>query len=120
MRKLIHRDQRSFTRLECMVDLTVISTGHAMPAVQNVEACDLSLSGVGLRFPEGHALFTLGAKVLVTMPGLPPTKAKVCWVGVDRAGLQFTESISTIANSWVGEVFAAQGARMLQLLGAQP
>lgn len=76
----------------------------------------MSLSGVGLSFPLSQAAFTVGAKVLVTMQ---PVHAIVCWEGSGRSGRRFTETISRVANSGIGEVFAAQGPRMLKLLRSQ-
>jgi len=111
-------EKRLFSRVECLVDLKVISVSGRVPVMYSVEASDLSLSGLGVEHEPGEARFTTGEKVLVTILGLPPVRAKVCWVGTNRAGLQFYDTLQNVTDSWVGEVLAAQGAKIGQLLRA--
>jgi PilZ domain len=112
------KEKRLFSRVSCLVDLKAISIGGKVPVMHSVEASDLSLSGLGVRFDPTDARFSVGEKSLVTIFGLPPVRAKVCWVGPKRAGFQFFDTLQNVADSWVGEVLAAQGARMGQLLQA--
>ena len=112
-------EKRLFSRIECLVDLETTSLEGQAPPVYEVEASNLSLSGLGVKFEPGTVGLKAGQKVLITIYGFPAVRARVCWVGVNRAGLRFYDSLKAITDSWVGDVLAAQGAKIGQLLRAE-
>ena len=107
---------RIFSRVECLVDLEIITQGLAAPEVHRVEALNLSLSGLGVTFDPKFSRLVTSSSVTVQMYGLPPVSAVVCWVGSGRAGLRFTDPLCKIMNSWVGEVLCAQGVKIGNLV----
>lgn len=107
---------RIFSRVECLVDLEIVTQGLAAPEIHRVEALDLSLSGLGVTFDPKINRLLASSSVSVRMYGFPPVSAVVCWVGTDRAGLRFTDPLCEIMNSWVGEVLCAQGVKVGNLV----
>ncbi|MGE0488888.1 MAG: PilZ domain-containing protein [Vulcanimicrobiota bacterium] len=104
-------EKRLFSRIGCGLDLTLRrSLGDQYCSV----SCrDLSLSGLGLRQARD---IQVGEEVQVTLEGFPPVKAQVKWLSERGAGLSFQGSLGQIADTWVGEVLAAHGIRVKDLL----
>lgn len=107
------REKRVFSRVECLVDLEVQCP---KVAPDKVEAVDLSLLGVGIKFknPQQPAIHP-GDDVTVGMHGLKPVQGKVRWQDGERVGVQFCGRFHDIIESWVGEVLAAQGVKVRDL-----
>lgn len=108
-------EKRVFTRVRCLVDLE-LSVEKSEAELDQVEAIDLSLLGLGFqRSPQKKAL-ELGDTVTVNLPGFQPVKAEVRWNRGSRVGVQFCGRMQDIVESWVGEVLAAQGVRLRDLI----
>ncbi len=115
-------EKRVFSRFECLMDLELseepkaTSVSKPQPA-EAIQAIDLSLLGLGFeRSPELSPL-SLGETVTVAIHGFQPVQAKVRWNDGSRVGVQFCGRLHDIIESWVGEVLAAQGVRVQDLIG---
>ena len=85
--------------------------------LEPIQAIDLSLLGLGFeRDPEMEPL-PLGETVTVGIHGFQPVQAKVRWNEGSRVGVQFCGRLHDIIDSWVGEVLAAQGLRVQDIIG---
>lgn len=108
-------EKRVFSRVRCLVDLEV--TANTKVPTQ-VEAVDLSLLGVGLKIKRPTTDIKIGDQVVVGMHGLKPIKGQVRWNSGPRLGVQFRGRFHDIVDSWVGEVLAAQGVTIKDLIQA--
>ena len=101
-------DNRIFPRIDCCLDLEINTFGIQ---AYELEAVDLSLTGVGVEFKAAlnPFVFVPGTPVEVAIPGFQALKATICWSGGRRVGLKFVASFQEIFDSWVGEIMAAQG-----------
>lgn len=109
-------EKRVFSRVSCLVDLELSAPTAEGDAFEGVEAVDLSLLGLGFQRSRSEAPLPLGEKVTVGLPGFQPVKAEVRWKHGDRVGVQFCGRMQDIVESWVGEVLAAQGVRLRDLI----
>jgi hypothetical protein len=112
--KLNGSEKRVFSRVECLVDLEVVSEQQRVRP-ETVEAVDLSLLGVGFERSKDEPVLQLGTPVTVSMVGLRPVEGRVRWNRGNRVGVQFCGRFQDIVDSWVGEVLAAQGVRIQDL-----
>jgi hypothetical protein len=108
-------EKRVFSRVECLLDLELEPSNAAPEQVEEIEAIDLSLVGLGFQRTAGSAPLPLGTKVTVGIHGFPPVQAQVRWNHGLRVGVQFSGRLHDIIESWVGEVLAAQGVRVRDL-----
>lgn len=108
-------EKRVFSRIPCLVDLEVSREANPF-LMEKVEAVDLSLLGVGFEAPEPSSPMEPGETVTVGMEGLRPIRGQVRWNSGERVGVQFSGRFHDIVESWVGEVLAAQGVRLRDLL----
>ncbi len=106
------REKRLFSRIDCELDLTIQRSSDKL--LRTVTCCDLSLSGVGLF--DSVVDFEEGEKVNVALEGFPPVKAELRWSDNRRVGLRFMGSLSQVLDTWVGEVLAAQGMKVRDLM----
>ena len=117
-------EKRVFSRIPCLVDLEVRGQEHTettetAETTETVEAVDLSLLGVGFERGRSEQALAPGDTVTVGMHGLRPVRAQVRWNTGERVGVQFCGRFHDIMESWVGEVLAAQGVRVQDLLLAR-
>lgn len=124
-------EKRTFSRVPCLLDLEIealdapyrverepLEGGFSeADSVEEVEAIDLSLLGLGFSRQEQTLPLELGDEVAVRLFGHKPVKAQVKWNTGDRVGIQFSGPIQEIIESWVGDVLAAQGVRWRDVLG---
>lgn len=103
------KEKRVFSRIDCELDLMLEKDTATIP----VTSRDLSLSGIGLQQPSG---IEVGDRVSVALEGFQPVPCSVRWTETRRAGLRFDGSIQTVLDTWVGEVLAAQGLRVADLV----
>lgn len=104
-------EKRVFSRVECLLDLE-LEHGKTEP----IEAIDLSLLGLGFHRNTVSSPLPMGRTVTVGIHGFAPVKAQVRWDDGSRVGVQFCGRLHDIVNSWVGEVLAAQGVRVGDLV----
>lgn len=104
-------EKRVFSRVECLLDLEL---QHGL--TEDVEALDLSLQGLGFQRDLHKGPLPLGKTVTVGIHGFPPVVAQVRWNEGSRVGVQFCGQLHDILDSWVGEVLAAQGIRIGDLI----
>ncbi len=104
-------EKRVFSRVECLLDLEL-----EHEKTESIEAIDLSLLGLGFHRNTVSAPLPLGRTVTVGIHGFTPVKAQVRWDDGSRVGVQFCGRLHDIVNSWVGEVLAAQGVRVGDLV----
>lgn len=115
-------EKRVFSRFECLMDLELSGERETSDAtepqdLEAIQALDLSLLGLGFeRGPEMGPL-PLGETVTVGIHGFQAVQAKVRWNDGPRVGVQFCGRLHDIIESWVGEVLAAQGVRVRDLIG---
>ncbi len=124
-------EKRTFSRVPCLLDLEIEaldgpqgverepldSAFSQVDSVEEVEAIDLSLLGLGFSRRGQSLPLELGDQVAVRLFGHKPVKAQVKWNAGDRVGVQFSGPIHEIIESWVGDVLAAQGVRWRDVLG---
>lgn len=108
-----NEEKRIFSRVPCLVDLEVIGAGTPPTAV---EAVDLSLLGVGFTIRRPETKVEIGEQVEIGMHGLRTVRGQVRWNHGGRVGVQFRGRFQDIVDSWVGEVLAAQGVRLGDLV----
>ena len=108
-----NEEKRVFSRVPCLVDLEVV--GAETPAAP-VEAVDLSLLGVGFTLRRPETKVEIGQQVEIAMHGLRTVRGQVRWNQGGRVGVQFRGRFQDIVDSWVGEVLAAQGVRLGDLV----
>lgn len=106
-------EKRVFSRVECLLDLEL-----EHDTTEPVEAIDLSLLGLGFHRNQSSAPLPMGHTVSVGIHGFTPVQAQVRWDDGSRVGVQFCGRLHDIVNSWVGEVLAAQGVRVGDLVEA--
>ena len=104
-------EKRVFSRVDCLLDLEL---EHG--STEDVEALDLSLQGLGFQRDTLKEPLPLGRTVTIGIHGFPPVQAQVRWNDGSRVGVQFCGHLHDIVDSWVGEVLAAQGIRVGELI----
>lgn len=109
-------EKRIFSRVTCLMDLKLSSPTHGEGSLEDVEAIDLSLLGLGFQRSESAEVLPCGQKVTVTLPGFQPVRAEVRWQSGSRVGVRFCGRMQDIVESWVGEILAAQGVRLRDLI----
>lgn len=109
-------EKRIFSRVSCLMDLKLSSPTHGEGGLEDVEAIDLSLLGLGFQRTSNGAALPDGQKVTVTLPGFQPVRAEVRWQSDGRVGVRFCGRMQDIVESWVGEILAAQGVRLRDLI----
>lgn len=107
------REKRVFSRVECLLDLELV---HEQ--TEEIEALDLSLLGLGFQRDPASTPLPVGRDVSVGIHGFTPVRAQVRWDDGSRVGVQFCGRLHDIIDSWVGEVLAAQGVRVGDLIEA--
>lgn len=105
-------EKRVFSRVPCLLDLE-LREGPAR--LEEIEALDISLLGLGFQRSQQTSEMALGSTVVVGLHGFPPVQAQVRWNDGERVGVQFCGRLHDIIDSWVGEVLAAQGVRVQDL-----
>jgi hypothetical protein len=108
-------EKRVFSRVECLLDLELKDQQVDPLGVEAIEACDLSILGLGFQRSAQDRPLPLGRRVTVGIHGFPPVQAQVRWNRGSRVGVQFCGRLQDIIESWVGEVLAAQGVRVQDL-----
>lgn len=112
----IIKEKRLFSRIDCLIDLELIPLDDGSAAFCQLEAFNLSISGLGVKFDPARTRLRAGQPVLICLRGFRPVKARICWVICDRAGLRFDDALPAITESWVGEVLASQGRSVRELV----
>ncbi len=115
----VGNEKRVFSRVPCLLDLQLAKSRQDEGAVEvePIEAIDLSLLGLGFQRKNGPDYLVLGDEVAVNLYGHHPVRAVVKWKSGDRIGVQFCGRFQDILESWVGDVLAAQGVRLKDVLG---
>lgn len=97
-------EQRIFQRRPCALDLEMTTSDWT--ELEEVQAVDLSLIGVGLRASNPFRVLSAGAPIELHSTGSSPVMGVVRWSRDNRSGVQFTHQWDEVLGSWVGETLA--------------
>lgn len=92
-------DQRIISRLPCSLQLEISAPKTGKTGT--VQAQNISMMGLGFRHTLGKRALKKGQQVVLSMTGLNPVNGTVRWVHGDEAGVQFSECLDHVFDSWV-------------------
>ena len=98
-------EQRILERRPCSLNLEV--TASDWTGLEEVQAVDLSLVGVGLKARSPFQVIRQGTSVELHAVGKTPVLGVVRWAKNNRSGVQFSHQWDEVLESWVGETLSA-------------